>query len=137
MDPSTPEYGTHDWIAQHALDWLPEEEKIYILENLNLYLYGTELPDNSRVPDGIGDTAKHHVYYRSDGSLQDGASALRAHEEFERALALFRSGDYAEAAKAAGMMSHYIADMAVFGQVMGAGTDWGEGVHHSDYELRG
>jgi len=21
-DPSNPKYGTHDWIAQHALDWV-------------------------------------------------------------------------------------------------------------------
>jgi hypothetical protein len=34
----------------------------------------------------------------------------------------------------AGIMSHYIVDMAVFGHVMGAGTDWGAETHHSDYE---
>ncbi|MGB9671951.1 MAG: hypothetical protein ACPLZY_02255 [Candidatus Norongarragalinales archaeon] len=26
-DPSNPDYGTHDWIAHHALDWLPDVEK--------------------------------------------------------------------------------------------------------------
>lgn len=31
-------------------------------------------------------------------------------------------------------MTHYIADMAVFGHVMGASTNWGAEVHHSDYE---
>jgi hypothetical protein len=35
-DPSNPDYGTHDWIAQHALDWLPVEEKQYILDNLKV-----------------------------------------------------------------------------------------------------
>jgi len=25
-DPSNPDYGTHDWIAQHALDWMPDQE---------------------------------------------------------------------------------------------------------------
>jgi hypothetical protein len=45
-DPSNPKYGTHDWIAQHALDWLPTQEKQYIQDNLAVYLYGTELPDN-------------------------------------------------------------------------------------------
>jgi hypothetical protein len=29
-DPSNPDYGTHDYIAQHALDWLPMNEKRYI-----------------------------------------------------------------------------------------------------------
>jgi len=53
---ANPDYGTHDWIAQHALDWLPLEEKQFILDNLATYLYGTELPDNGNAPDGIGDT---------------------------------------------------------------------------------
>jgi len=25
--PANPDYGTHDWIAEHALDWLPLAEK--------------------------------------------------------------------------------------------------------------
>lgn len=33
-DPSNPNYGPHDWIAQHALDWLPDGEKEYVLSNL-------------------------------------------------------------------------------------------------------
>jgi len=31
-------------------------------------------------------------------------------------------------------MSHYIADVGVFGHTMGASTDWGTETHHSDYE---
>lgn len=133
-DPNNPKYGTHDWIAQHALDWLPENEKSFILDNIALYLYGTELPDNGRAPDGIGDTSKHHVYYRSDGSLQDDAAALRAQEEFEEALSLYLAGDVPGAVKKLGSMTHYISDVAVFPHVMGASTDWGGEKHHSDYE---
>ena len=133
-DPSNPDYGTHDWIAEHVLDWLPEEEKRYILDNLAAYLYGTELPDNGIAPDGIGDTAKHHIYYWSNGSLQDNASAVRAYEEYNNTLNFLRLGHLANASKTAGIMSHYIVDMAVFGHVMGAGTDWGAEQHHSDYE---
>jgi len=130
-DPSNPDYGTHDWIAQHALDWLPTEEKQYILDNLAAYLYGTELPDN---PEGIGDTIKHHIYYWSNESLQDDVSAVRAYEEYHNALDFLRSGDLVNASKSAGIMSHYIVDVAVFGHVMGAATDWGPEYHHSDYE---
>lgn len=133
-DPSNPDYGTHDWIAQHALEWLPNEEKQYILDSLALYLYGTELPDNGQAPDGIGDTAKHHIYYWADGNLQDDASAVRASEEYNNALSFLRSGDFENAAKSAGIMSHYIVDMAVFGHVMGTSTDWEAEKHHSDYE---
>ncbi|MEM2263345.1 MAG: zinc dependent phospholipase C family protein, partial [Candidatus Bathyarchaeia archaeon] len=133
-DPNNPKYGTHDWIAEHALDWLPLNEKQFILQNLAAYLYGTELPDNKNAPDGIGDTAKHHVYYFANGSLQDDIGAVRAQEEYENALNLYRAGQIVEAVKRLGIMTHYIADLAVFGHVMGAKTDWGAEIHHSDYE---
>ncbi len=133
-DSSNPVYGTHDWIAQHALDWLPNEEKAYIVNNLAIYLYGTELPDNGGAPDGIGDTALHHIYYWSNESLQDDASAVRAQTEFGNALNYMKSGNVTMAVKTLGIMSHYIVDVGVFGHVMGSGTDWGAEVHHSDYE---
>jgi hypothetical protein len=124
-DPSNPKYGTHDWIAQHALDWLPTGEKQFIINNLNIYLYGTELPDNPYAPDGIGDTSKHHVYYYADGSLQDDSSAARAQQEYDDALNYARSGDWVNASKTLGIMTHYISDVGVFGHVMGTYTDWG------------
>ena len=102
-DPSHPDYGTHDWIAHHALDWIPDSEKQFILNNLAAYLYGTELPDNNQAPDGIGDTTKHHVYYFANGSLQDDASAVRAQQEYEAAAAYYRSGDIANATKRLGV----------------------------------
>jgi len=133
-DPSNPDYGTHDWIAQHALDWLPSNEKQFIVNNIANYLYGTELPDNGGAPDGIGDTVNHHVYYFADGSLQDNASAVRAQEEYDSAANIFKAGDLVNATKRLGAMTHYICDVAVFGHVMGSGTNWGSETHHSDYE---
>jgi hypothetical protein len=135
VDPSRPDYGTHDWIAQHALDYLPTEEKQYILDNFEAYLYGTELPDNNRATDKIGDTTKHHIYFWGSGTLQDDSAALRAAQEFQKALSFLKANDYANASKAAGIMSHYIVDVAAFGHVMGVATNWGSEVHHSDYEL--
>ena len=133
-DPNNPNYGTHDWIAQHALDWLPNEEKQYILDNLATYLYGTELPDNGGAPDGIGDVALHHIYYWADESLQDGVCATRAQTEYNNALNYIKYGNVTMAVKTLGIMSHYIVDVGVFGHVMGVGTDWGPEIHHSDYE---
>jgi hypothetical protein len=133
-DPAQPDYGTHDWIAQHALDFLPANEKQYLTSNLEVYLYGTELPDLPVSQGGIGDTTKHHVYYYSNGSLQDDAAAKRAAEEYQKALTYLKNKDYAGAAEEAGILTHYIADMAVFGHMMGAKTAWGTEVHHSDYE---
>ena len=133
-DPSNPDYGTHDWIAQHALDWLPDNEKRYISDNLDDYLYGTELPDNGAAPDGIGDSFNHHVYFYSTGDVQDDISASRAQEEYDEVIDRLTSGEDALAAKQAGIMSHYVVDLAVFGHVMGSSTDWGSEAHHSDYE---
>jgi hypothetical protein len=134
-DPSHPDYGTHDWIAEHALDYLPQLEKQYIVDNLAVYLLGTELPDNGNgVIGGIGDTAKHHVYYSAAGVLTDDASAVRANETYSQALVYLKNGDYANAAKTAGIMTHYIADIAVYAHNMGKSTAWGEEQHHSDYE---
>ncbi len=133
-DPDNPDYGTHDWIAQHALDYLPTNEKQYILDRLSTYLYGTELPDLSQSSGGIGDSTLHHIYFRSNGVLQDDSAADRAYAEYNRTLAYLRSSDYVNAAKYAGVMIHYIADLAVFGHVMGASTDWGSESHHNDYE---
>jgi len=132
--PSTPKYGTHDWIAEHALDWLPDEEKQFITDHLLDYLYGTELPDNKTIHDGIGDTAKHIVYYSSTGTLMKNSSAGRASDLYTLALNNLTSGDFATGAENAGAMSHYIADLAAFGHVMGSMTDWGKERHHSDYE---
>lgn len=135
-DPNNPAYGTHDWLAHHALDWVPDNLDFWIRNNLAIYLYGTELPDNGKavLGDGIGDTTLHHVYYRSSGQLQDDASARRARETCDRALSYLTAKDYRNAAKWMGAASHYICDLAVFGHVMGSGTDWGSEKHHSDYE---
>ncbi|MCW4041698.1 MAG: hypothetical protein NWE83_13230 [Candidatus Bathyarchaeota archaeon] len=133
-DPSNPDYGTHDWIAQHALDWLPSYEKEYLENNLDTYLYGTELPDNGLASDGIGDTTKHHIYYLSDGTLQDDSSAVRALDEYNLALSFLNAYDFVNASKHVGIMAHYIVDVAVFGHVMGSSTGWGAEQHHSDYE---
>ena len=133
---SVPRYGTHDWIAQHALDWMPTVERQFLDDNLNAYLYGTELPDflDAVGGDGIGDSQNHHVYYHADGRLQDDVAAERARDTFATALDKLRAGDYAGAAKWAGTMAHYIGDLGVFGHVMGASTDWGTENHHDDYE---
>jgi len=130
-DPYNPEYGTHDYLFEHALDMLPPVERSTIVHSFPLALYGTELPDN---PSGIGDTTKHHIYYRSTGQLQDNASANRAQQEYNLALSYLENGDWENADEHIGAMSHYVVDPGVFGHVMGGSTDWGAEVHHSDYE---
>lgn len=76
----------------------------------------------------------HHIYYWANGSIQDDASAVRAQTEYNKAVNYMQSGNIAMAVKTLGITSHYIADVGVFGHVMGSGTDWGAETHHSDYE---
>jgi len=130
-DPYNPDYSTHDYLAEHALKMLPAAEQSAIVHNLSLMLYGTEMPDS---PYEICDTMLHHVYYNSAGELTDDAAADRAQEEYDSALSYLRDGDYNNADKHIGAMAHYIADLGVFGHVMGAYTDWHAETHHSDYE---
>jgi len=130
-DPGSPDYGTHDWIADAALQ--PQTKDITFLETTyhTLFLLGTEAPDN---PSYIGDTGSHRVYYYSDEAIQDDACADRAASIYASALQYVKSNDLDLAAFEVGVMAHYISDVGVFGHTMGASTDWGAEVHHSDYE---
>ncbi len=132
-NPALPKFGTHDWIAQHALDWQSPVQGMPALP-LTDFLYGTELPDNSGAPEGMGDTSKHHIYFFANGLVQDDVSAKRAQQEQNNAVNLFKAGDLTGAARRLGMMTHYISDVGVFGHVMGSATNWGAETHHSDYE---
>ena len=55
-----PPYSTHDWIADHALALLPDDEKAWLVPHRTMYLLGTEAPDNRRIPDAC--EAPHNGY---------------------------------------------------------------------------
>lgn len=130
-DQYNPDYGTHDWIADRALEL--QTQDVTFLESTyhTRFLLGTEAPDN---PDYIGDSTNHHVYFYSTGDLQDDVCAVRASTVYHTALGYMADGDFEEAAYDIGVLAHYVADPGVFGHTMGAYTDWGAEVHHSDYE---
>ena len=130
-DQNNPDYGTHDWIADMALSIQTRDVTFLKTTYHTEFLLGTEAPDN---PDYIGDTSKHHVYFASDHQLEDDASAARAEALYQGALSYLKSGNYEIAAYDIGVMTHYIADLGVFGHTMGTFTDWGSETHHSDYE---
>ncbi len=125
---NVPQLATHDWIALHAVAWLPARERWWIEDSIYYYWLGTELPDNAGHPLGIGDTANHHVYFSSPSTVSDDSAATRAQEEYDLTVAFLEAGEYSLAALHAGIMTHYIADCAVFGHVLDNET------HHSDYE---
>jgi hypothetical protein len=130
-DPTNPDYGTHDLIADRALSIATQDVTFLKTTYHARFLLGTEAPDN---PAYIGDSTNHHVYYYSSGQLQDDAGAVRARQTCSEALSYMSSGDLSDAAFYIGAMAHYVSDVGVFGHTMGSGTDWGAEVHHSDYE---
>ncbi len=131
-DPATPKYGTQDWIAEHALDMLNDNEKQYLLKNLATYLYGTELPDKTTGADAINDPELQHIYFNTTGSLMDDSAAIRTVEERDLAIDFIENGDIYNGTLHLGIMTHYLAALAAFGNVMNE-TYWGIPVNHTNY----
>lgn len=129
-------YGTHDWIAEHALDMLPSNESGWLATNKKVLLLGTEAPENADIifdgRTGYGDIQKHHNYYNGPfpKDCTDDSASIRAEEEYQKALACLRNGSYALAAWYAGAMSHYTSDMGSWPHVINNATP----NHASKYE---
>lgn len=137
-DLTHPNYGTHDWIANHAMNMLPSYERTWIQNNFNAFLLGTEAPDNAGLDylgtnTGYGDFANHVVHFSSDGSVTNDAAAQRASQEYNKAATAL-PWDERLGAYYAGAMVHYISDQAVFGHVMGGSSFLPGATHHADYE---
>ena len=49
-----PPYSTHDWVAENALELLPDPEAAWLIPHRTLYRLGTEAPDNNDIPDSCG-----------------------------------------------------------------------------------
>jgi hypothetical protein len=97
-------------------------------------MYGTELPDKGKAADDITqDMGKHHIYFRPNGTLQDPAAAIRARDMYNNAIHAFDAGNYTDAAKWTGAMTHYIDDLAVFSHIIANKTQEQEN-HASAYE---
>jgi hypothetical protein len=143
-NPDNPDYGTHDWIAENAVNFLPANDSVWIKNNMVAYLIGTEAPDNSEVAAAYttekvyGDKSSgHHNYYNLEHtSILDDSASQRAQEEYDKSLKALRNGDYRLATFHAGAMSHYISDIAVWSHVRGGGSPHGseDSKKHSEYE---
>jgi len=121
-------YGTHDWMAEHALDMLPSNESGWLAANKNVFLLGTEAPENANITfgykAGYGDIQTHHNYYSGPfpKDCTDDSASVRAEEEYQKALACLRNSSYELAAWYAGAMSHYISDMGSWPHVINNAT---------------
>jgi hypothetical protein len=132
--PANPVIGTHDWIAEKAVELLPVSESAVFKNNINWLEYGSELPDRPKNMSGYDDHFNHHVYFNEQRQVTDDADARRANETYHDALALLKKGNFSGGVMVAGAMSHYISDIAVWGHLMGEHTPWGVEKHHEDYE---
>src|SRR5574341_1455779 len=130
-------YSTHDWVADHARAFLPDEERKWLDDNLKLYLLGTEAPDNDKIPDtcnapnnGYDDRRKgHSVKWKKDYSgLKHDQAAFRTKEEYQKAERALKEGKLSDAAFYAGAMAHYIGDVSQYGHSVDFEA------HHGDYE---
>lgn len=132
IDVNNPTDGTHDQILEKAINMLPSDMKAKI--NIVAAKYGSEIPDCNAGIYCIGDTVRHHVYYYSNGNLQDDIGAKRAQEEYDLAKSSLQNSDNYNFSLHVGIMSHYMSDLAVYGHTMGINTDWGAETSHSKYE---
>ncbi|WXG44632.1 MAG: zinc dependent phospholipase C family protein [Promethearchaeati archaeon SRVP18_Atabeyarchaeia-1] len=136
IDSNHIQYGTHDWIAEHALHLLPSNESGWLTSNRNIFLLGTEAPEYGNVSfkgrNGYGDIENHHNYYsgRFPRDCFDDSAAVRAEQEFQKALLCLRNSSYDLAAWYAGAMTHYISDVGSWPHVISNATP----SHASKYE---
>jgi len=139
--------GTHDFVAMQSYKLAGNTELDWIAENDDYtfaYYLGTEFPDNSHTPGfvGGGDTSKHHIYFSRNtlnvSDCSDDSSAVRAQEMYDLALQNYAKGNLYMTAFCLGAMTHYIADVAVFGHVMGKASPLGaeNQYHHSAFETQ-
>ncbi|MHA1314096.1 MAG: hypothetical protein ACTSRB_09335 [Candidatus Helarchaeota archaeon] len=136
-------FGSHDWLAHKAMNFLDSSNRTwYVDEYITVFLTGTEAPDNASVDlagnlISYGDTAKHHNYYlanHSDTIENEDDASLRCQEEYDKAVNALNAGNLYSAAFYAGSMTHYLADLGVWGHVMGVASPHGSETHHSDFE---
>lgn len=136
-DCQSPPYSTHDWIADHGRALLATDERAWLDPYRRLYLIGTEAPDYAEIQEGCGtphrgynDTGggRHDLRFDASGAVTYTMPALRARQEYDKAVAAYRAGEKGHAAFYLGAAAHYIGDLSQYGH-----TIRGER-HHKDFE---
>lgn len=127
---NNPPYSTHDFVADHALFMLPSIERSWLEERRTLYLLGTEAPDNDDIPlacggphTGYDDKGKGHSVewawgyadFRVINGKKKDRAAVRAQEEYDKAVSAYNADELDNAAFYLGAMAHYIGDVSQYG----------------------
>ncbi|MFW9990103.1 MAG: hypothetical protein ACFFC3_15775 [Candidatus Odinarchaeota archaeon] len=143
-------YGTHDWIAESALELLyslrGSDEFLRQLWDINnpdelrfYYLYGTELPDSWMIPSGLtfrcnpgakftpgmfGSTSHNKLRFYDDGSLRDDSACQVANRVYDRVKQAFQLNDCQMAALFIGALMHIVADATYYAHVLENARSW-------------
>ncbi|MBN2846885.1 MAG: hypothetical protein JXP72_00330, partial [Coriobacteriia bacterium] len=116
-------YGTHDWVLDEALDlvsapWVDRD----------VALSTTHWPD---MVYGSGDVMNH--VFKPDGDGRGGPQTVA--DRYYDLVTAYKAGDYAEASRQLGLLSHYFSDLAVVYHVQTTDGDATEAAEHLQYEL--
>jgi len=136
-------YGTHDWIAESALELLYNVRPGNIFLNrlrgdpttnnmLKIYfLYGTEIPDRSVlsprfitdcdyqfIRSTFGPERHTPLYFNGDGSPRDDTAARVADKLFHQVVMAFEAKDCQRAAAYIGAIMHMISDATMYNHVL-------------------
>ena len=93
-----PPYATHDWIADHAMALLPDDERAWLEPHRAQYLIGTEAPDNRTIRLACGvphraydDRSRGHSVEWNAGvtEMLNDRPAARAQDEYDKAVIAF------------------------------------------------
>jgi hypothetical protein len=96
-------YGTHDWALHHAITMAGQDASWV---DVDIALLATDDPDyGATATDG-----RFHAYKNGTAGLYQGGPAAAA-EEYYKLVTDFNKGDYAEASRHLGIMSHYYTDI--------------------------
>lgn len=117
-------YGTHDYLAQKALEMLAEaapEEAMWI--NQRYYFYGTELPDSLGMGESINDRAAQYLTFDGGGRLIDDSLAKQSMKRYDQLIAAIKRGDIGTASKFAGTLAAYVSNAGLFSRVVDTATN--------------
>lgn len=93
-------YGTHDWLLDKAIEAAGEKANWV---DVNAALLASDDPDSL-------DTSKYLHVYKEFGRARGGPQ--QAADEYGALMVAYQAGDYAEASRLLGVMSHYYTDIA-------------------------
>jgi|GEM_PF-2283594 len=109
-------YGTHDYLAQYALQFLPYEERSWIQNNT--YFYGTELPDSIGMSESIGDRIAQFMRFDSRGNLLNDSLGRQAMKKYDLLINSLGRDETVTASKWAGAIAAYVSNAGLFSRVI-------------------